>query len=284
MNIRHILLMTDFSEIARSAYASAVDVASKLDAMIQLTHFAGVVPSLLPQRDRDQHFENLVHALSSEACTHPSFASVDVTPHLIRKRWTRSRQRALEDELESDLVVISPTGRTGIPLALLGSFADRVIRHSSKPVLLFRPRGNATTFDPQSVLVPHDFYDPPTAVLPAMGLLSSHFDSRFRFVHVYQSPTSNDDHVRGWIESISHSRGAGMPTVEDRFAKLAHGPLVGLDVTLETCQGIPALQAVQRANDLPADLVLIGKFDGLGGVARHVVREAPCSVLTVPKS
>ena len=40
MNIRHILLMTDFSEIARSAYASAVNVASKLDAMIQRSVYA----------------------------------------------------------------------------------------------------------------------------------------------------------------------------------------------------------------------------------------------------
>jgi len=42
------------------------------------------------------------------------------------------------------------------------------------------------------------------------------------------------------------------------------------------------LQAVQRAKDLPADFVLLLELDGLGGVARHVVREAPCSVLTVP--
>ena len=73
-----------------------------------------------------------------------------------------------------------------------------------------------------------------------------------------------------------------MQTVEDRFATLVKGSLAGLDVSLETCQGIPALQAVQRAKDLPADLVLIGKLDGLCGVARHVVREAICSVLTVP--
>ncbi len=282
MNIRNILVMTDFSEIARGVYASAVDIASRLDAMIHLVHFSSVVPAFMPQFDREQYLESIEEALSSEASTHPSLTNANITPHLQRKHWTRSRQRALEEKLEIDLIIISPTGRDGIPLALLGSFADRVIQHSSVPVLLLRPGRDATTFNPQTVLVPHDFYDPPTTVLPAMEMLAAHFDSSFRFVYVYQSQTYNDDPVRVWIDNISHSGGAGTQTVEDRFAMLVRGPLAGLDATLEKCQGIPALQAVQRAKDLPADLVLIGKLDGLCGVARHVVREANCSVLTVP--
>ena len=70
--------------------------------------------------------------------------------------------------------------------------------------------------------------------------------------------------------------------MEERFAKLVHEDLHGLDVTLETAQGYPSQQVVQQANHLPADLVFVGKREGLGSVARAVTREASCSVLTVP--
>ena len=71
-------------------------------------------------------------------------------------------------------------------------------------------------------------------------------------------------------------------SVEGRFAELVTDELQGLDVTLETAQGFPSQEIVQRANRLPTDLVLLGKLEGLGGVARFVIRETKCSVLTVP--
>ena len=70
--------------------------------------------------------------------------------------------------------------------------------------------------------------------------------------------------------------------MEERFAKLVHEDLHGLDVTLETAQGYPSQQVVQQSNNLAAYLVFVGKREGLGSVARSVTREASCSVLTVP--
>ena len=71
-------------------------------------------------------------------------------------------------------------------------------------------------------------------------------------------------------------------SIEERFAKLVDEDLQGLDATLETAQGIPSVQVVQRTNQISVDLVLLGKREGLGSVARSVTREAKCSVLAVP--
>ena len=71
--------------------------------------------------------------------------------------------------------------------------------------------------------------------------------------------------------------------IEDRFSGLANNQLSGVDVTLETCQGVPSVEIVSRVRELQADLVLVGTHGALGSVAQNVTREVSCSVLTVPK-
>ncbi|MBW1980494.1 MAG: universal stress protein [Deltaproteobacteria bacterium] len=39
-----------------------------------------------------------------------------------------------------DLIAMSTHGRTGVGRWLLGSVSEKIVRHSEKPVLLFRPR------------------------------------------------------------------------------------------------------------------------------------------------
>ncbi len=43
---------------------------------------------------------------------------------------------AAADELDCDLIVMSTHGRTGLWHALIGSTAERVTRHSTRPVLV----------------------------------------------------------------------------------------------------------------------------------------------------
>lgn len=290
MKISQILLTSDFSDHARGAYRCAADLALQLHAKLHLVHFtgalpfAGAIPRFADTTASEPLFDSLEKALAEEASEHPAFNDIDVQPRLQRHRWTRRRQRALERELGIDLVVMSPQGRTGLAKKmLLGSFADRVVRHSSAPVLTFRPTEDGETLNPRTVLVPHDFYDRPQTVQPAMRWLASEFDCEFRFLHVYDSSWANSQSVREFEQQFAKALEStqSLP-VEERFAKLVDEDLQGLDVTLETAQGIPSVQIVHRTNQLPAHLVLLGKREGLGGVARSVISEAKCSVLTVP--
>ena len=44
----------------------------------------------------------------------------------------------LEAAVGADLIVMATQGRSGIPHLLIGSVAERVVRHSTKPVLTVR--------------------------------------------------------------------------------------------------------------------------------------------------
>jgi nucleotide-binding universal stress UspA family protein len=46
----------------------------------------------------------------------------------------------LSNRLEADLIAMSTHGRSGIGRWLLGSIAEKVVRHSSRPVLLMRAK------------------------------------------------------------------------------------------------------------------------------------------------
>ncbi|MCA9124861.1 MAG: universal stress protein [Planctomycetales bacterium] len=289
MKISQILLTTDFSDHARTAYGCAADLASKLNARLHLVHFVGAIPfaSAIPRfadtTEREPLFDSLENALAEEASEHSAFGGIDIQPRLQRHRWTRSRQRLLERELDIDLIVMSPQGRTGLSKMLLGSFADRVVRHSLVPVLLFRPTESTETLDPRTILVPHDFYDRPQTILPAMRWLAGRFNCKFRFLHVYDPSWANSQSVRGIGQQFAQAlKSTSSLSIEERFTKLVDEDLQGLDVTLETAHGIPSQQVVHRANQVSVDLVLLGKREGLGSVARSVTREAKCSVLTVP--
>ncbi|QDT34769.1 universal stress protein [Thalassoglobus polymorphus] len=283
MNLNQIILTTDFSDHARKAYGCAAELAERHQATLHLVHFSGAIPSVLSQASQETLFDTLEVALAEEVRNHSLFSNVDVRTNLQRSRWTRTRQRAIEQELNIDLVVISPRGRTSLSKMVLGSFADRIVRDSSVPVLLFRRTAESDSFRPQTVLVPHDFYDHSFAITPAMTWLNDDCRPSYRLLHVYESSHDFSESALGkrphFKEILKNLQSL---SVESRFIELIEDELSGFDVTLETAQGIPSEQVVQRANYLETDLVLLGKRDSLGSVSRSVIREARCSVLTVP--
>lgn len=289
MKIERILLTTDFSDHAQQAYACAADLASKCGARLHLVHFAGSLPfagAIARFGDTTASgplYASLENALAEEANEHPAFDGIDIRPHLQRHRWTRTRQRELEQELGIDLIILSPQGRTGLAKMLLGSFADRIVRHSSVPVLLFRPIGEQRILNPRTVLVPHDFYDASPTTLPAMRWLDSQFGSAFRFLYVYDPSWAAGRSIRGMEEQFERAvKNMQCLSVEERFTQAKDEYLQGLDVTLETAQGHPPEQVVQRARDRSSDLVLLATRGGLGSVSRKVITNAKCSVLAVP--
>ncbi len=57
--------------------------------------------------------------------------------------WGRPADEILKyiNENKTDLVIMSTHGRSGIPRWAFGSVADKVIRHSTAPVLIIPPHG-----------------------------------------------------------------------------------------------------------------------------------------------
>jgi universal stress protein A len=146
-SIRKILVPVDFSDSARRALEYAVTLADRLGASIDVLHawdipgylrpdltvWAGDVSGSLAEHARRDAQENMVQFLDQAGLT----TRPDLTSHVISGTPYATILAAIE-EGKYDLVVMGTHGRTGISHALIGSVAERVVRHSPCPVLTVR--------------------------------------------------------------------------------------------------------------------------------------------------
>lgn len=147
MNIRTILLPTDFSDCASHALPAATSLARLVNARLICLHVVEpVVPSVgwtpvaepLPVADISAQLEasaaqELPKIARGEAC-----AGLEVEDLIVRGEAAAEIVRVAKEK-QVDLIVISSHGRTGLGRILFGSTAEEVVRHAPCPVLVVKP-------------------------------------------------------------------------------------------------------------------------------------------------
>lgn len=142
---RHLLVPTDFGECAAHALDVALDLAAKLGAKVTLVH-AMAIPTamaLVYAEGLSWPIEELDSAARRE---------LQALTESVRKRYPEVEGRvisgepreailALAKEVGADVIVMGTHGRRGLPRAILGSVAERVVRTSPIPVLTIGPEG-----------------------------------------------------------------------------------------------------------------------------------------------
>ncbi len=291
-----ILVNVDFTEPSVAALEAAYLVAQTFDGTVHLLHATTLPPFIEPGlavrlvTDRET---TTVEALAMSAAkerlasllaAHPAPRSVTVTsevqyglPLEVIERTSRG----------FDLVVVGTHGRTGIEHLIVGSVAERVVRHVDRPVLVAR-RFSADT---RRVLAPVDFSNASRAAFRRAVAMASALGAELRLLHVVplmpalstaelmvvgdgSSPmTALDDYA------LSKAR-------EDMSAFMS-AMRIDDDVSIDVRIGDPADEIIATARDDGVDLIVMGTHGrtdwawvGVGSVAERVVREAPCSVLT----
>ena len=142
LKIRNILVPVDFSDNASRALTSASELAARFGAPITLIHVLEPAPFMsgyetLPYKVSDKQLE-------MKAQTELEALAVRfVDPAVETKRFLRKGKPYHEivkaaKELKADLLVISTHGYTGLKHTLLGSTAERVVRHADCAVLVLR--------------------------------------------------------------------------------------------------------------------------------------------------
>jgi nucleotide-binding universal stress UspA family protein len=141
---RHILCPVDFSACARVALDRAADLARAHDARLTLLHVIEIpvsysgdppVADLVPVLDKQA--AELLDRWATETATK---LPVPVNTRCRIGRAGAETIAVLDDDHSIDLVVVGSHGRTGIKRALLGSVAEKVVRHAKCPVLVARTR------------------------------------------------------------------------------------------------------------------------------------------------
>lgn len=131
--LRKILATTDLSEYS----LAAMEYASSFGLLYSSTlFFLHVVDS---REGHQLRTEAEAHQALSEFIEEHISADVKLVP-VVRFGHPADEIRRFAEQEGVDLVVIATHGRTGLRHILMGSVAERTVRHSSIPVLTVKPR------------------------------------------------------------------------------------------------------------------------------------------------
>ena len=145
MEIRTILVPCDFSEHSGKALAWALGMAEQSHAKVILLHVVPLFAQLSYPGRLFRDFEKMDAELVTETEKHlPDFlatqqgtSQVPVEFRVLRGDPVGEICEAVKRE-SADLIVMGSHGRTGLPHVLLGSVAERVVRHAQCPVMVVR--------------------------------------------------------------------------------------------------------------------------------------------------
>lgn len=149
-NPKRIVVGTDLSECSQSAIESAANLARQYGASVCLAHVFDpspfVPPAAIPNpaRMEAQIATELEGAVRKELErvrdeTLTDLPSEQVSLHILRHPSPAKAIVDLAEELDADLIVVGTHGRTGLSHLLIGSVAEKVVRHASCAVLAVRP-------------------------------------------------------------------------------------------------------------------------------------------------
>jgi nucleotide-binding universal stress UspA family protein len=190
----------------------------------------------------------------------------------------------------ADLVVVGNQGASGLARVVLGSVADKVVRHAHCPVLVARPSPRSG-----AILVATDFSPPSRAALIAADREAARRSGSTRLTVVNSLDLPPDLMGFGFAPLVPAPVGLpdARPALREGAQKRLAGELreTGVQASTLVGEGPAALDIVRIAESLPAELVVLGTSGRtglrrviLGSVAEAVVRRAPCSVLVVRAS
>lgn len=199
--------------------------------------------------------------------------------------------RVAEDE-QVDLITMATHRESMLARGVLGSVTDRVVTHSTVPVLTMRPEGVSETMPvkPDVVLVPLDGSENSESVVPLASDIAKQMGSKLVFVRVsnlaYHSAMG--DAGIYYASPVSYARASDIageylePFVEQ--AKQS-----GIDAAMRTPTGSPANTLISIADESESSMIVIGtrgqsgfKRFIVGSVTDKVIRTSGHPVLVVP--
>jgi nucleotide-binding universal stress UspA family protein len=148
MNIRSILVPTDFSECGNYALSYAASLARTFRSSIPCVHvIEPIVPTVgysgmrepMPIADISEQLEDSAERELPKLAECDDCSGLNVEELIVHGEAAAEIVRVAK-ERDIDLIVISSHGRTGLGRILFGSTAEAVVRHAFCPVLVVKPQ------------------------------------------------------------------------------------------------------------------------------------------------
>lgn len=296
MDIREILCPIDYSDASRHALEHALAVAKWFGARITALHvvhsplfppstvlFAGLPDPSSSEITVDRACEQVLRDWVATARSAGVSVAVDVREGNVAREIL-----AIADARATDLIAMGTHGRGGFDRFVLGSVTEKILRRARCPVLTVPPNASTRARLPYvRILCAIDFSEPSLHGFRYALSLAQEADAKLTLLHVVEWPI--DEHP-----IPARLRAADVLNEMTADARQRLAALVPKDAavwckpsTTVAC-GKPYERILDIAANDESDLIVIGVHGRnaldvalFGSTTNHVVRSAPCPVLTV---
>jgi nucleotide-binding universal stress UspA family protein len=310
INMNALLCPVDFSDFSRHALTHAVQLARWFEAGLTVLHVYptpaapppvvfGGLPGPIPPGDLFSaaalSSERLHDEVLARLSAFTSTADVAGITLNLEARSGSPAGRILDeaDRLHSDLVVLGTHGHSGFEHWILGSVTEKVLRKAVCPVLTVPPPVGDAPGDPRQmfgrILCGIDFSDTSLKGVEYALALAEEADAELLLMHVIEGLPDPPDWQQppgpAVVEYLRLSE-------ENALARLRevvpHDARTWCQPHIVLTTGKPHHEILRIARERDAHLIVLGvhgrrPIDTLffGSTTNHVVRAAPCPVLTV---
>jgi len=297
LKIKKIMVPTDFSEASKQSLPYAEAFAKQFNASVTLVYVAPARVAAELSRAGIVLEEKLALEKAQESLkqlrAREFSASLPVETMLITGAPYVEINNAAKD-LNSDLVILSTHGRTGLKHFFLGSTAERVVRHAPCPVLTIREQAVRIKFPDDApcgfkrILVPIDFSDASHQALSYGAAFAERCGAEITLLHVVELPAYPELGYAHVPMKEAEQKKSALATLE--LAPLELGENARLVKSSLVRVGNPAQEILEEAARQNSDLIVISTHGHsglrlllLGSTTERVVRHAACPVLVVRK-
>ena len=279
--ISKILLATDFSPESQNALKCAIFLAKRYESKLFLAHAISeeafltdgeVWPALLDkaQCSAGKNMAQLEQAKDLQSFPHEVVLQAGETWEVLSR---------LVSDQNIDLIVMGTHGSGGFDKLMLGSTAEKVVRHATCPVLTVGPRVRLLSLERFSnLLYATDFSSGSLRALNYALSLAEEDRAELTMLHIIESNPVSDGEFAEWKRRDCERLRQLVPSGID----LPFQPEMEVEV------GDPATEIVRLADARNAELIVMGSHPS-GAVSthlpwttlHHVLQHAHCPVLTV---
>jgi nucleotide-binding universal stress UspA family protein len=284
IQLKNILLATDFSHSAAAALPFAAEIAQRFGAKLYAVHAKTPENYALPVTEVWPVANALLERETEELrqTLHNQFPGVE-SEILTAEGGVWGVLEVAAAEKKADLIVVGTSGRRGIGKFILGSVAEEILRRATCPVLTVGP--HSACHPPREakfrkIVYATDFGDgSPVAAAYAVALAQEH-QAHLTLLHVIE-------HAKTELVRPEELEKAALERLRDLLG--AEGEL-WCEPRAIVRHGAAAEKILEVAEQDQADLIVLGvrRVKGVviathlaAAVAHQVVSHAPCPVLTV---
>jgi nucleotide-binding universal stress UspA family protein len=291
-SIATVLVPTDFSAESLKALPYAAGLVEKFGAKLHVVHVSEVDFAVPGPAQPGKNFQ-LSDTEVKEQLEAMTGGPVAATVHGRTGRAFDQICRFAR-EIEADIVVMSTHGRTGLKRLFLGSNAERVVQHSSSPVMVVRQGERESVAEGQplqirTILVPTDFSGSSRDALDYAVEFGRRFGARLVLFHSFVVPefvTTDPYGSHNMHPTPEQARSAA----DDQMREFVKGiDFGGVDLETQITMGRAADEICDYAEEHQIDLIITSTHGRtglmhvlIGSVAEHVVRHAHSPVLVLP--